>query len=46
MTEARQKAREGLCVAWDPFIDIDEAFVQTKQFEEKPLGLRKEEVID
>lgn len=42
VTVARQNAREGLCVAWDPFIDTDDVFVQTKQFEEKPRDFGKE----
>lgn len=46
VTEARQNAREGFYVAWDPFINTDDVFVQSKQFEEKRLGLRKEGVID
>jgi hypothetical protein len=46
VTEARQKEREGLYVAWDAFINTDDVFVQSKQFEEKRLGRRKEGVID
>lgn len=42
VTEARQNAREGFCVAWDPFIDTDDTFMQNSNLRRNAWAFGKE----